>query len=166
MNRRDLMFIFGGAIAGWPHLVGAEQPESPARPTATLARILFTLDGSSFAITLPAAASISEPNDREIAFNLTKGGRLQRTLEFTSVVMQAEGSLKATVVLANGGRFTYDVKDDVGGGSGGPIAELAGRLELGLLAISVTCTDQGEWGREPEWCVPFLGQLEILPRSQ
>ena len=98
-------------------------------------------------------------------FNIAKGGRLQRTVEFAAVEQRVDGPRTPTVVLRNGGRFTYVVEENTGGGSGGPIAELTGRLELGLLTISVTCTAQNRGGREPAWCVPYLGNLEILARS-
>jgi hypothetical protein len=34
-------------------------------------------------------------------------------------------------MLANGARLDYQVKDDTGGGSGGPVAELVGRMDIG-----------------------------------
>ena len=167
MKRRDVITILGEVLvaAVWPHIARAQQVEHLALPTPALVRSLFTLGGWSFAINLPGAARVSHPNGQGVVFNLAKGGRLQRTVEFRAGVQRADGPRYPTVVLPNGGRFAYEMNDNTGGGSGGPIAELTGHLEFGSLTISVTCTDQNEVGREPAWCVPYLGNLEVLARS-
>lgn len=61
------------------------------------------------------------------------------------------------------GRLEYRGGGHTGGGSGGPIAELTGRMEIGPLVLTVSCTDRGTgaWAREPDWCLPYPDRLEI-----
>ena len=69
---------------------------------------------------------------------------------------------RTVVTLAGGGilRYRIDIDNDTGGGSGGPVAELTGWLQLGTRSLGVICTDQDELLREPEWCIPYLHHLE------
>ena len=39
-------------------------------------------------------------------------------------------------------------------------------MEIESYALSVTCTDQDELRRDPSWCLPYLGGLEIVERGQ
>ena len=96
---------------------------------------------------------------------MTKGQRLQRSLTFSTDIREAKDGLHRNENLANGGRLDYSVEDDTGGGSGGPIAELAGRMTIGSHVVSVTCTDQDEWDRDPQWCVSYIKSIAIIAKG-
>ena len=167
VRRRDFIFALSGIPAcGWPNMLRAQRGEGPALSKTTLARVTFRLDGTSFAIFLPEAARASNSaSGNEVRFDLTKGKRLERLLILAMTSPAIEAGDHPKVMLANGARLEYQVKDDTGGGSGGPVAELIGRMNIGPLVLSVRCTDQEKWGRAPAWCLPYLGRLEILERS-
>ena len=167
MRRRDFIVALSGiATCVWPKVVRAQHAERPALPKTALKRLTFRLDGTSFAIFLPEAAIASNSaSGQEVRFDLTKGKRLERLLILAKTSTTIDAGDHPKVTLANGARLEYQVKDDTGGGSGGPVAALIGRMNIGLLVLSVRCTDQEKWGREPDWCLPYLGRLEILERS-
>ena len=167
MRRRDFIFGLSGiAACVWPNMVRAQASQRPALPERALARLTFTLDGTSFAIFLPEAAIVSNSaSGHEVRFALTKGKRLERLLVLAITSAAIDVGDHPKVMLANGARLEYQVKDDTGGGSGGPVAELIGRMNIGSLVLSVRCTDQEKSGRESDWCLPYLSRLEILARS-
>jgi hypothetical protein len=76
MRRREFIALLGSAACVWPNMVRAQHAERPALSTTALARMLFTLDGTSFAIVLPEAAIVSNSaSGHEVRFDLTKGRR-------------------------------------------------------------------------------------------
>ena len=147
---------------------GCGEPTPPPERPKTLERAIFTLGETSLAIMLPKGAEISNSasSAREIMIrDVSKSRRLERMLVIATAPKGIDASYDRQVTLANGGRLEFQTRDDVGGGSGGPTAELAGRMEFGSYVFSVTCTDQDEWGPDPSWCLPYLGGLEIVERG-
>lgn len=129
-----------------------------------LSRMTFTLGATPFAIDLPERATIrnfGDPSSVTI-YDLSRGNRLQRQIRITTKRREV-GVNDHTMALA-GGRFDYQIADDLGGGSGGPIGELTGRLAIGPRVLFVECTDQNELGDpHPDWCLPYLDRLEVVP---
>jgi hypothetical protein len=127
-----------------------EQAEVNVRPKPLLARMTFTLGGTSFAIFLPEASQIGSVGhdatspDYKIYIDPMISTRLVRKLILAIAPNERSASYDHKVLLENGGRLEYSVLDNIGGGSGGPEAEITGRMEIGLLALSVTCHDQNE----------------------
>ncbi len=153
MRRRDFI-AFLGVAAVWSQQAHAQQ---------ALIRKTFALGDTSFAIFLPEAAVVGRSaGGDKVTFDLTKGERLERSLTLATAPPEPGASADRDALLANGSRFEYAVEDDIGGGSGGPIARLSGRLAIGAHVLSVTCTDQDEWSREPAWCRPYLARLEVV----
>jgi hypothetical protein len=142
----------------------SEQPPGPADP-AGLQRSTFALGGATFEWLLPQKA-VADPRagDGEpvIIRDLTRSHRLERTLALSGSQTDASAGYFRTITLASGNVLRYRVHDDIGGGSGGTIAELTGALEIGGRTIYVRCADQDELFREPDWCVPHLHHLRIV----
>ncbi len=139
------------------------QRQPPANP-ATLNRSAFTLEGTRYRILLPQRATVVPPSgqvDRVTIRDASKSQRLERLLILGGPRSEAQSGDTRMVRLASGGVLRYRINDNVGGGSGGPIAELSGELQIGARTLAVTCTDQGELVREPDWCVPYLHHLEM-----
>jgi hypothetical protein len=57
----------------------------------------------------------------------------------------------------------YRQTDDAGGGSGGAMATIEGRLDIGPHTIFLSCSDQNESVLNPDWCFDHLGTLELIP---
>lgn len=130
-----------------------------------LARKIFKLDGEYFEISLPksaryATASISV---NRVAFSLTKGNRLERSLHLATAD-EPGAEFTHRLQMTSGSLLEYQMKDNTGGGSGGPIAELTGRMKVGTHYLSVLCTDHDELDREPGWCLPYLNGLVATKR--
>jgi hypothetical protein len=141
-------------------------PVTPAPSEPTLARMTFTLGGTSFAIFLPETATIHSPvSPDKVYIDLRKNSREQRVLILTTAPHDPGASYDQKKTLTNGGHLEYRTEDDTGGGMSGLIAELTGRMKIGSLVISVECTDQAKWSRKPEFCLPYLDRLEIVERS-
>lgn len=148
---------------------GCGEPTPPAERPKTLERTIFTLGETSLATMLPEGAEISNSASgahQTAIRDVSKSKRLERLLVIAAAPSGFRASYDRRVILANGGRLEFQIKDDVGGGSGGPIAELAGRMEIDSHVFSITCTDQDEFRRDPSWCLPYLGRLEIVERGQ
>lgn len=128
-----------------------------------LVRKEVVLDGITLAVSVPQtnAERISVQGGR-ITIDFARNMRLQRLLILKRGTPPAGGPLGPKRELAGGGWLSYRLDDDPGGGSGGPIAELNGVLEIGAAEFAVTCTDQSEWGGDPEWCLPYLGRIELV----
>ena len=139
----------------WSHIATAQQRSSES----SVVPIAFKLDQEYFVIFLPTTATTSNLAG-QVAFDLTKGKRLQRSLHFSTAVGKDAGD-SHHLQMASGSLLEYQIKDDTGGGSGGPIAELTGIMQIGTHRLAVTCTDQDEWGREPDWCLPYLNFLVV-----
>ncbi len=123
----------------------------------------FTLGGLAFAVEIPEAyAKRVRVQSGRVVFDFGKNMRLQRLLIVSREPLQASGPLGPKRKLSSGAMLSYRLEDDSGGGSGGPIAEINGTLEVGDAALSVTCTDQSEWSRDPEWCLPILATVRLM----
>lgn len=145
-------------LAGSAKIAQAQRASDPP-----LVRKEVVLDGMTLALSLPEAnaARISVRGDR-MTIDFARNMRLQRLLILRRGPPPSGGPLGPKQDLPSGGRLSYRLDDDAGGGSGGPIAELNGILEIGTVELAVTCTDQSEWGGDPEWCLSYLGQIELV----
>jgi hypothetical protein len=155
---RALLMIVGSAA-----LLGiATSASSQNAPDTPLVRKKFVLDGVALAVSLPAAnAAKASVHGRRIIIDFARNMRLQRMMTLSVDGLPAEGPVGPRRALPGGRWFSYRIEDDIGGGSGGPIAQLSGILELGSIEITVTCTDQHEWSRDPEWCLPYVSHVEL-----
>ena len=142
-------------------------PATPAPSAPTLARMTFILGGKSFAIFLPEASVVDDSSSPgKVYIDPRKSTRLERVLILAIAPPGPGASYDQKFKLTKGGNLKYRTVDNTGGGSGGPIAQLTGQMEIGLLVLSVECTDQNELlSREPNWCLPYLDRLEIVERS-
>jgi hypothetical protein len=92
---------------------------SDSRSGAAVERKMFTLGATTFAIDLPATAAIHGPSAGEsVAFDLTKGRSLQRSLIFSTGDREAKDRFTGTENLANGVRLEYEIEHNTGGGRG------------------------------------------------
>jgi hypothetical protein len=154
MVYRILIAILGFSTM-WSHIATAQQ-----RPSDTsVVSIAFRLDDEYFVILLPSTATTSNLVG-QVAFDLTKGRRLQRSLHLATSVGNETG-YSHRLQMNSGSILEFQIKDNTGGGSGGPIAELTGIMQIGTHRLAVTCTDQDEWRREPDWCLPYLNFLVV-----
>lgn len=158
MTMRALLVVVGSAaLLG---IATSATPQNALNPP--LVRKKFVLDGVALAVSLPAAnAAKASIHGRRITIDFAKNMRLERVMTLAIDGLPAEGPVGPKRVLPSGGWFSYRLEDDIGGGSGGPIAKLSGILELGSIEITVTCTDQDEWSRDPEWCLPHVSRVEL-----
>ena len=132
----------------------------PARAEA-LERTVFTIDGVSFALLLPKRAVVRATDDALTVYGHT---RLQRNIYLKKAHDGSPGSYNRKATLKNGRQLDYRINGDVGSGSGGTIAKLTGRLEIDSHILAVECTDQREGYPEADWCLPYLGSLEIVKK--
>jgi hypothetical protein len=139
----------------------------PAAADAPLTQpVTFALGAVSYATRLPAEAVFqASPDRRSVTIrDLSKSMRLERSLVLTLDASAAK--FDRTVRLRDGNSLTFREDDDIGGGSGGPLARLAGMTTLGNVPLFVTCTDQDEWSRDPRWCLPILEELTAAAPRQ
>lgn len=157
--RRPLRVLLAGvALAAQVVTATAQRAADPP-----LLRKEVVLDGMTLAFFLPEAnASRISVRGARITIDFAKNMRLQRLLILKRGTPPAGGPLGPRHDLAAGVRLSYRLEDETGGGSGGPIAELNGLLEIGAVELAVTCTDQSEWGADPEWCLPTLARIELV----
>jgi hypothetical protein len=139
----------------WSHIATAQQRPSES----SVVPIAFELDQEYFVIFLPTITTMSNLVG-QVAFNITKGRRLQRTLHLATTVGNDTG-YSHQLQMASGSVLKFQIMDNTSGGSGGPIAELTGIMKIGTHHLAVTCTDQDEWRREPDWCLPYLNFLVV-----
>ena len=156
MMRRALLVLLAGVAP-----ITMAEAQGAADPP--LVRKEIVLDGMTLAISVPEAnAARISARAGLITIDFAKNMRLQRLLILKRGAPPAGGPLGPKRELASGGWLSYRLDDDAGGGSGGPIAELNGVLEIGTIELAVTCTDQSEWGGDPEWCLPYVGRIELI----
>jgi hypothetical protein len=140
----------------WSPIAAAQKRPSES----SVVPIAFKLDQEYFVILLPTTTTMSNPVG-QVAFDLTKERRLQRSLHFATAVGNDTG-YSHQLQMTSGSVLKFQIKDDTGGGSGGAIAELTGIMQIGAQHLAVTCTDQDEWRREPDWCLPYLNFLVVV----
>ncbi len=146
------------ALAGSVNIAQAQRATDPP-----LVRKEIVLDGMTLALSLPEAnAGRTSVRGDRITIDFARNMRLQRLLILRRGAPPSGGPLGPKQDLPSGGRLSYRLEDETGGGSGGPIAELNGILQIGTVELAVTCTDQSEWGGDPEWCLPYVGHIELL----
>jgi hypothetical protein len=129
---------------------------------------VFTLGGKAYSIVLPEKVTIknSAAPDEILIDDLSKSQRLQRSLVISLAPNEAGSAIDRVERLRGGNSLAYQIADDIGGGSGGSIAELKGRITVGDVQLFIECTDQHEWSRDPKWCVPLLDSLKPAPPPQ
>jgi hypothetical protein len=150
-----ILIVILSLLTMWSHSATAQQSPSES----SVVPIAFKLDQEYFVILLPTTTTMSNL-DGQVAFDLTKGRRLQRSLHFATAVGNDTG-YRHQLQMTSGSVLEFKIKDNAGGGSGGPIAELTGIMQIGAQRLAVTCTDQDEWRREPDWCLPYLNFLVV-----
>lgn len=123
----------------------------------------FTLDGRTYSLTMPEKAVVDAAASQVTFRDLTKSQRLERSLIISLEPNEAGSAVDRMLPLAEGRTLAYQMTDNIDGGSGGPIAELKGRVAFGDIHLFVTCTDQDEWLRDAKWCVPLLESLKVAP---
>ena len=167
MAQRSFIELVFGAVVLLSLASQAQQSAPSLTTNPTLEKMPFKVNGTSFVISMPREGVIIDvTGGQKVTFDLTKGGRLERALIIGKAGAAPSVSYTRRMILKNGGELAYRVNDDTGGGSGGPIAELAGQLKFGSVILSITCTDQEKGGREADWCLTYLGTLEITKQGQ
>jgi hypothetical protein len=139
---------------------GLGQAPQPSREQ--LAPITFSVDEVRYRIAMPthsALASASRPGCAMIWY--LADGRAMKFLELCTSAGGIPARLLRRAQLPNGARVDYMVDYDIGGGSGGTEGELKGHLALDGKRLALTCRDQSEWGPRPEWCLSYLGGLQV-----
>jgi hypothetical protein len=158
MRRVPIELLASAALFGVPAIALAQRAADPPHT-----RVEFALAGNALAVSLPEPFSKRiRVSNGEVVIDFAKNMRLQRLLILKHGARPAGGPLGPKRELRNGARLSYRIDDDTGGGSGGAIAELNGVLEIGAIEMVVTCTDQSEWGGDPEWCLPTLASIELV----
>jgi hypothetical protein len=126
----------------------------------------FKLADVAYQIMLPRSAKLElAPGDRILVRPHAPATRPLRVMSLAPAPGEGEPAYSRSLTLASGAALAHDVKDGAGRRSGAPIAELAGRLRMGVRALAVSCRDQGDGPLEPDWCLPYLHHLKFLARD-
>jgi len=148
-------------------LLAAERMELRAQTSADsagLQSVDFRLADIRYQILVPPGAPVRLPNE-QIKFIEIGYPRQTRSLRLFRIGPLAESQVNYawSMTLISGAVLEYNIVRLDGGGSGGPEAELVGRLQIGARTLSVMCHDQREGfdSPDPEWCVPYLHHLGI-----
>jgi len=167
MSAKLLLLCGTGLIATLLDLLASGRTELKAQnpfDTTALQRVDFMLANVRFQILVPEGARVMLPNE-QIQFIEIGSPRLTRSVRLFRIGPLAESREKYAwrVKLISGAVFEYNTDRAIGGGSGGPEAQLNGWLQIGTRALMVTCHDQREGfdSPDPEWCVPYLHHLRI-----
>ncbi len=142
--------------------LAAHWQTAAAQSDPPLVRTQVALDGLTLAVELPETHTKRvRAQGNRVIIDFGKNMRLQRLLIISREPLRASGPLGPRPQLPRGAWLSSRLEDDSGGGSGGPIAELNGTLEIDATELTVTCTDQSEWTRDPEWCLPLLARIGL-----
>jgi len=87
-------------------------------------------------------------------------------LELCAASQAPASTFANQTVLTNGSRLSFNIDEDIGGGSGGTEGELVGDLNLNGKVLSVTCRDQSEMRTNPAWCLRYLRHLRPIVQKQ
>jgi hypothetical protein len=139
---------------------GWEDPGRPAPPEGLISA-QFTLADARYSLLVPGAAETQRPTAERPYFTMVPlpHGRMVRF--FRLAAGGEDDRYDRSMKLGNGAVLRYRIAEDVGGGSGGQEAELTGQLQIEGRTLAVTCHDQGEWSRHPDWCLAYLHHLRL-----
>jgi hypothetical protein len=131
----------------------------PAPETSECRRIEISSKG--YRMLVPKGSGVEEDKARgSVLIRPKPNGRL---VTFMSIAPLAGATLpppEDSATLANGLELSYVADDDIGGGSGGPEAELVGETLLDKQTpLMIVCHNQREGGADAKWCLEYLGTL-------
>jgi hypothetical protein len=128
----------------------------------------FELDGVRYEIAFPQGMRLvksATPTER-VDVDFGPDRRALRYFTFSPVREGARETYAKSETLRNGALLTYNIDDELEGGSGGMERELNGQITIGTHTLAVTCHDQEEFpGSDPyRLCVPSLHYLKVQNR--
>lgn len=148
-------------VVVWLGLLGGCTEESvpPGPPDGECRKI--EVGGKRLSMLLPKGSSVEPDTARgSVLLRPNPNGRLVRFLSIAPLAGATLPPADESTKLANGLTLSYSVDDDIGGGSGGPEAELTGETLLDpQTPLMIVCHDQQEGGANAEWCLESLGTL-------
>lgn len=149
------------AVVIWLGLLGActEEPAPPGPPDAECR--MLEVGGKRLSMRVPKSSSIELDTTRgSVLIRPNPDGRLVRFLSIAPLAGATLPPADKSTKLANGLALSYSVDDGIGGGSGGPEAELIGETLLDpQTPLMIVCHDQQEGGANAEWCLEPLATL-------
>jgi len=134
-------------------------------PNAELERRELILENLHYQILIPRNARLDTTGRPDcVKIWHPRSTRTMTFLELCSHSSPSPAGFTSQTTLRNGARVRYNIDRNLGGGSGGTEGELKGELYFGGRVFALTCRDQGEWGNTPDWCLNYVGYLEVRER--
>jgi Type six secretion immunity 3 domain len=125
----------------------------------------FELGDVPYRILVPESSRLSRAgNSGCVTIWHPRATRLMTFLELCPAFSDIPSTFAEQATLTNGAHVRYTVDHDIGSGMGGTEGELKGRLDLDGRVLVLTCRDQGKGGNSPDWCLRYLGYLEVKER--
>lgn len=155
--RRSLLVLIV-AIAGL--LIGCSDDGATVELAEGECRSL-EISGNNYRMLLPIGSAIESDAARgSVMIRPKPKGRLMRFLSIAPLAGATVPPPTDNTTLANGLTVSYALDEEIGGGSGGPEAELIGETLLDpQTPLMIVCHDQQEGGANAEWCLEPLGTL-------
>lgn len=145
----------------------AEEVALPAPPSSECRS--FEIAGTSYRMLLPEGSAIEPDAARgSVLIRPKPKGRLMRFLSIAPLAGATVPPPTDSTILAHDLEFSYSLDENIGGGSGGPEAELVGEMLLDARTpIMIVCRDQQEGGANAKWCFEPLETLapEASPKA-
>ena len=146
---------------------------NPLGPASTrgLEKTEFSITGHPFTMMVPEGTVISErppsmsrvtglpESDTNCWIRFPSSQRILKIILLSGSPISGDLEYSESIELASGATLDFSSDPHIGAGSGGVECGLSGILSFGKHRISVTCRDQGEWGMDPNWCIPYLHHL-------
>lgn len=127
------------------------------------------ISGNNYRMLLPMGSAIEADAARgSVLIRPEPHGRLMRFLSIAPLAGATLPPPTDSTILAHGQTFSYSLDENIGGGSGGPEAELVGEMLLDAKTpLMIVCRDQQEGGANAEWCFEPLETLapEASPKA-
>lgn len=133
----------------------------PNKPATVLATQDFTLGGRRFEASLPVTAKVRYLG-KMASIILDAHARLPSVINVypgSANVPKLAGTSKTTR-FTSGAAFTYTLRTG-DAGKGETQEFLVGRLSIGGAILGVTCSSQGEFAHQGDWCIPYIGSIRI-----